>query len=110
MSKNIISLRNHLFDALNRLAEASCEDDLKREIDKSSSIVHVADAIIRTAQVENQFIQLTNGIGSGFIPLLNNDEQPKKLSELAQSAKEEQPIMEMFNSEEIGNPLINDGK
>ena len=106
MSKNITSLRSHLFDALNRLAEASCEDDLKREIEKSTSIVHVADAIIRTAQVENQFIQLTNGIGSGFIPLLNNDEQSKKPHELVQGIKDRNE--ELFNSEEIGNPIAND--
>lgn len=104
MTKNITSLRGHLFDALNRLAEASCEDDLKREIEKSSSIVHVADAIIRTAQVENEFIQLTNGIGSGFIPLLNNNEPHKSLPELAESAKNSN--QKLFDHENMKNPII----
>ena len=74
MDKNITSLRNHLFDALNRLAEAT-EQDIDLEVNKSVHIVNVAQVIIKTAEVENQFIAITKGVGSGFIPLLDSDKQ-----------------------------------
>lgn len=70
MSKNITSLRNHLFDTLNRLADAT-QEDIDLEVNKSIHIVNVAEAIIKTAEVENTFVALTKGTGSGFIPLLD---------------------------------------
>lgn len=79
--KDIISLRNHLFDALNRLAESSRED-LENEIKKADAIVDIAETIIHSAEVENQFIAVTKGIGSGFIPIVNMGK--KGLLELVQ--------------------------
>lgn len=73
MSKNITSLRNHLFDTLNRLADAT-EQDIELETNKAIHIVNVAEAIIKTAEVENTFVALTKGTGSGFIPLLDAPE------------------------------------
>lgn len=72
MSKNITVLRNHLFDALNRLADAT-QEDIDLEVNKSIHIVNIAEAVIKTAEVENQFLLITQGVGSGFIPLLPND-------------------------------------
>lgn len=68
--KDIVSLRNHLFDALNRIADAD-EVQLAIEIQKASAIVQVSETIIKTAEVENQFIAITKQHGSGFIPVLN---------------------------------------
>lgn len=71
MNKDITSLRNHLFDTLNRLAEASTEE-LDAEINRASSIVQVSESIIKTAEVENQFIAITKALGSGFIPVISD--------------------------------------
>ena len=79
MSKNITSLRNHLFDQLNRLAEAT-ENDIELEVQKSIHIVNVAEAIIKTAETENQFLLITQGTGSGFIPLVSADISKKQIS------------------------------
>lgn len=89
--KDIVSLRNHLFDALNRIAEAT-EDQVDIEINKAASIVQVSEAIIRTAEVENEFIALTKAVGSGFIPVVNNGKS------LLQIVKEQQETpKELFN-------------
>lgn len=72
--KDITVLRNHLFEQLNRLADASSEE-LESEITRAASIVQVADSIIRTAQTENQFISITKAIGSGFIPITSEQKQ-----------------------------------
>lgn len=101
MSKNITVLRNHLFDALNRLADAT-EQDIDLEVNKSIHIVNVAEAIIKTAEVENTFVALTKGTGSGFIPLLDG-EQPRKLEDKPYEAKK-------FDVDDEKNWLINDGK
>lgn len=98
--KNITSLRNHLFDALNRLAEAD-EVQLDIEINKAASIVQIAETIIKTAEVENQFIAITKGTGSGFIPLIDSDIKLPKI--------ENKPTQEIFNPEEEKNWLMDDG-
>lgn len=66
--QDIVQLRSHLFDALNRLAEADGEAVLEIEMSKSAAIVQVAETLIRTAEVENKFIAISNSCGSGFIP------------------------------------------
>lgn len=107
--KDIVSLRNHLFEALNRLADAHDDDDLKREIDKASSIVQVSETIIRTAEVENQFIAITKGFGSGFIPVVNDK---KTLLEIVK-AKQESEIEEeqqYFDESKEGNWVADGGK
>ena len=105
MEKNITSLRNHLFDALNRLAEAT-EVDIDLEVNKSIHIVNIAEAVIKTAHVENEFIALTKGVGSGFIPLIDN---PRRL----ENNKDEYATInksKMFDIDKESNWLINDGK
>lgn len=64
---NINSLRKHLFDALERLSSERDADVLEFEINRSASLVQVADAIIRTVEVENRFIAITKLTGSGFV-------------------------------------------
>lgn len=84
--KDIVSLRNHLFDALNRIADAT-EVQLDIEINKAAAIVQISETIIKTAEVENQFIAITKGFGSGFIPV----------------AKEKQSLLEIVKKQ-IDNP------
>lgn len=69
--KDIVSLRNHLFDALNRIADAD-EIQLEIEMKKAASIVQISESIIKTAEVENQFIAITKTFGSGFVPATND--------------------------------------
>lgn len=97
--KDIVSLRNHLFDQLNRLSEASAEE-LDGEVTRAASIVQVSEAIIKTAQVENQFISITKGIGSGFIPLA--DIGRKGLIDLVKEKIEQQEKLKNSNDEEAG--------
>jgi hypothetical protein len=108
MSKNITSLRNHLFDALNRLADAT-EQDIDLEVNKSIHIVNIAEAVIKTAEVENQFLLITKGIGSGFIPLITNDNNGAK-GLLISDEKEEEYKQKMFDADKEKNWLITDGK
>jgi hypothetical protein len=107
MSKNITSLRNHLFDALNRLADAT-EQDIDLEVNKSIHIVNIAEAVIKTAEVENQFLLITKGIGSGFIPLITSEDSGKLLLPSDKSEEEYKP--KMFDADKEKNWLMNDGK
>lgn len=106
MSKNITSLRNHLFEALNRLADAT-QEDIDLEVNKSIHIVNIAEAVIKTAQVENQFIAITKGVGSGFIPLLGSDNTGKGLKLPEETEEEYQP--KKFDVDNQKNWLVNEG-
>lgn len=100
--KDIVSLRNHLFDALNRLADASSEE-LESEINKAAAIVQVSETIIKTAEVENQFIAITKTFGSGFVPVIN--ERASLLKLVAEKTKEEKEGKEMFDVDKEKNWL-----
>lgn len=103
--KDIVSLRNHLFDALNRIADAT-EDQLEIEINKAAAIVQVSETIIKTAEVENQFIAITKGFGSGFIPVVSDK---KSLIEiLASKATETEKPKQVFDVDKEKNWLAND--
>lgn len=108
MSKNITSLRNHLFDALNRLAEAT-QEDIDLEVNKSIHIVNIAEAVIKTAEVENQFLAITKGTGSGFIPLIQN-EKPNGNIKVLEDTEEEEYQPKLFDVEQEKNWLVDDGK
>lgn len=73
--KDITELRKHLFDCLGRIVDAT-EDQVETEITKAASIVQVAEIMIKTAEVENSFIALTKGVGSGFIPTAKHPQLP----------------------------------
>jgi len=106
MSKNITSLRNHLFDALNRLADAT-QEDIDLEVNKSIHIVNIAEAVIKTAEVENQFLLITQGTGSGFIPIIPNE---GKGSNIAISDNEHKEYKKKeFNVDSEKNWLIDGG-
>lgn len=110
--KNITSLRNHLFDALNRLADAT-ENDIELQMQKSTHIVIIAEAIVKTCEVENTFLNITKGVGSGFIPFLadNNNAKNILITDEDQSHKEidRKPEIKMFNENEEKNWLIDGG-
>lgn len=105
--KDIVSLRNHLFDQLNRLAETQDPDNLKIEIDRASSIVQVSETIIKTAEVENTFIAITKSFGSGFVPVVNNG-KPVSLIEKLQQATKPVGNEEVFNVDDKKNWLIDE--
>lgn len=108
--KNITSLRNHLFDTLNRLADAT-EQDIELETTKAVNIVNVAEAIIKTAEVENQFILITQGTGSGFIPLVDNPPSKQIGNSENILVKEESDYKpKMFDVDSEKNWVIDEGK
>lgn len=84
--KDIVSLRNHLFDQLNRLAEANSEE-LSSEVQRAASIVQVSESIIKTAEVENQFIAITKSLGSGFVPVINTGKPISLLKQVEDAVK-----------------------
>ncbi|MBE7172757.1 MAG: hypothetical protein INR73_19430 [Williamsia sp.] len=53
----------------------------------AAQITDVARAIIDSAKVENQFIQLTGTNGSGFIPVIGEQIKDQKQIELAVISK-----------------------
>lgn len=71
MKNKLPDLRNHLFAALEDLADK--ESPLA--IDRAKAIADVAQTIINSATVEVKFLQATGGIkGTGFID--GGDEKP----------------------------------
>lgn len=105
--KDIVSLRNHLFDALNRLADAT-ENDIEIELQKSAAIVQVSETIIRTAEVENQFIAITKSYGSGFVPVIND--KPTLMQLVKTKSEEAEAPKKLFDVDSEENWLQNDGK
>lgn len=64
--RNITHLRNHLFDALDGLSDK----DHPMDIARAEAIAKVAQAMIHSCKVENDYVKLSGAIGSGFIPEL----------------------------------------
>lgn len=64
---NITTLRNHLFEQLDRLKKSKGED-LKEEIEKSKAIIDVSAEIIKTASAEADIIKSVKELSSGFVP------------------------------------------
>lgn len=63
MKNKIEDLRNHLFETI----EALRDDDM--EVDRAKAIAGLAQVIVNSAKVENDFIKLTDSVGSGFLGL-----------------------------------------
>ena len=64
MKNKISDLRNHLFVVLEELADPESNFDLE----KAKVIANVAQTIINSASVENQYLKIVGGSqGSGFI-------------------------------------------
>lgn len=66
--KNITTLRNHLFDQMERLAQANTKEEIQQEVDKAKEVVSLSDAILRTAQVEASVMSSVKTLNSAFIP------------------------------------------
>lgn len=66
MKNKISDLRDHLFEALERLKDP--ELDLDKEIQRAKAIKEVGSVIIESAKVEVEFINAVGGSGTGFIP------------------------------------------
>lgn len=64
MKNKIEDLRDHLFATI----EALRDKDHPMEVDRARAIRDVAQVIVNSAKVENEFIRETGSIGSGFIP------------------------------------------
>lgn len=64
MKNKIEDLRNHLFATL----EALQDKEKPMELDRAKTIAEVAQTIINSAKVEVEFLEVTGGKGSGFIP------------------------------------------
>lgn len=66
MKNKIEDLRNHLFAAL----EALADDEKPMEVSRARAISEVAGKIIESARVENDFLKITgaNRAGSNFLP------------------------------------------
>ena len=64
MKNKISDLRNHLFVVLEELSDPDANYDLE----KAKVIANVAQTIINSASVENQYLKIVGGSqGSGFI-------------------------------------------
>ena len=70
MKNKIEDLRNHLFAALEGLADR----DQPMDLDRARAIADVARVIVDSAKAEVQFLQATGKrSGTGFIPLPEED-------------------------------------
>ncbi len=66
----ISDLRNHLFVVLEELSDP----DSKYDLEKAKVIANVAQTIINSASVENQYLKIVGSSqGSGFIEEKGND-------------------------------------
>jgi hypothetical protein len=71
VKNKIEDLRNHLFETI----EALRDEENPMDIERAKAIAGVAQVIVNSAKVENEFIDLTGGVGSGFID--NRPTQPR---------------------------------
>lgn len=65
MKNKIEDLRNHLFETLESLKDP----DKPMDLDRAKTIAGVAQVIVNSAKVENDFMKINGSSGSGFIPL-----------------------------------------
>lgn len=92
--KNISTLRNHLFDQLERLAQSNTKEEMDMELQKATKIIEVSDALLRTAQVEAAIMDSVKVLNSAFIPdiiqeiTINQEERSKKSAEFNKPTKE----------------------
>ena len=73
MKNKIDDLRNHLFETL----EALKDDEKPMELARAKAIADVAQVIINSAKLENEFLKITGAIRStGFVPDGDGEEKP----------------------------------
>jgi hypothetical protein len=80
MKNKIEDLRNHLFAALEGLADP----DKPMELDRAKAIADVARVVVESAKAEVAFIQATgrSTVGTGFIPVQEEPQRPRLASGL----------------------------
>lgn len=80
MSKDISDLRNHLFAALDGLADK----DKPMEIERAKAIADVARVIVDSAKAETDLLKVTGrGTTTGFVPLAAVPPAPRRLGAAA---------------------------
>ncbi len=67
MARNIEEVREALFKTLERLGSDSFNSG---EIERAKAVCEVAKEITATAKVEIDFLRVTGGTGTGFIPAI----------------------------------------
>lgn len=72
MSDTIDALRTELFKTLRALNDKS--DPM--EIERAKAVADVGQVIINSAKVEVDFMRVSGGTGTGFIPALGCPERP----------------------------------
>lgn len=61
MRNKIEDLRNHMFEALEKLRDAESPEEVQKELERSRAIAEVGKVIIDSAKVEVDFVKATNG-------------------------------------------------
>lgn len=64
MKNKIEDLRNLLFETIEKLLD----DDKPMDVERAKTVAEVAQTVINSAKIENEFIKLTGNEGTGFIP------------------------------------------
>lgn len=82
MQNNISTLRNHLFDALDRISKADTPQKQQLEAEKSKSLIMISEGILETVKVEAALLQQMKPSGSGFILL---EKEEKKTPQIVHS-------------------------
>ncbi len=77
MKNRIEDLRNHLFAALEGLAD----EEKPMDIERAKAISEVAQTLINSAKVEVEYLKTAGGCGSGFLaPPSAETERPRRLA------------------------------
>lgn len=93
--KTISHLRAHLFDQLERIAQANSKEEVELEVKKATSVVELSQALMQTATVEAAVIKEVKTLNSAFIPDLMQEvtikqiEREKKPFEFSKSVFDE---------------------
>lgn len=75
MKNKIEDLRNHLFATIEGLLDI----DNPMDVDRARVVGDVAKVLVESAKVEVQFIKVTGGNGTGFIPEMVEGNGQKKI-------------------------------
>jgi len=70
LRNRVEDLRNHVFEALERLRDAEGTDEIRNEIQRSKAVAELAQVGVNSARAETEFLKAVQGSqGSGFVPL-----------------------------------------
>lgn len=77
MKNKIEHLRNHLFEALERLKDAETPEEIKTELEKSKAIAELGKVLVESAKAEVGFIKATK---ADIVPTEFFNDEVKKLN------------------------------